>query len=173
MSRTKRLRTLALGVSLVLATLAASTPVMAGTIWQISVINDTGLPANDIELTLAGTGGGITFPVAVNPVPALVIFTAPPPFNELDANWGDLPLNPGQAFVADFDLTTGLTPSLIGGTWTIAGSPIAPVNPGLTTFAPVGVTPEPSTMVLAGLGSLSLLAMWIRRRRRTLEVSSS
>jgi PEP-CTERM motif-containing protein len=161
MSRAKRLRTLAVGVSLGLATLAASTAVMADT-WQVSVINDTGQPVNDIELTLAGTGGGIMGPlVAVNPFPAT--FTAPPPSNELDANWGGLPLFPGQSFVADFNLTTGLTPSLIFGTWTVSGGPVGPVNPGLTTFTDIRV-PEPSTMVLAGLGSLSLLGMWIRRR---------
>jgi hypothetical protein len=99
----------------------------------------------------------------VNPFPAN--FTAPPPGNELDANWV-LPLNPGQAFVADFNLTTGLTPSLIGGTWTIDSAPIGPVNPFLTTFADIAV-PEPSALSLLGLGSLSLLGMWIRRRRRT------
>jgi hypothetical protein len=105
----------------------------------------------------------------VNPFPAT--FTAPPPFNELDANWGGLPLNPGQAFVADFNLTTGLTPSLIGGTWTIEGAPVGPVNPFLTTFTDIRV-PEPSTLSLLGLGSLSLLGMWIRRRRK-LQGSSS
>ena len=162
MSRAKRLRTLAVGVSLGLAMLAASTSVMADT-WQVSVINDTGVPVNDIELTLAGTGGGIMGPlVAVNPFPAT--FTAPPPFNELDANWGGLPLNPGQPFVADFNLARGLTPSLIGGTWTSGGFPNGPVNPGLTTFTDIRV-PEPSTLSLLGLGSLSLLGMWIRRRR--------
>jgi len=130
--------------------------------WQISVINDTGVLVNDIELTLGGTDGGITGPIlAVNPFPAN--FTAPPPGNELDANW--LPvLFPGQAFVADFNLTTGLTPSLIFGTWTAGGAPIGPVNPFLTTFTDIGV-PEPSTLVLACLGSLSLLGMWIRRRK--------
>jgi hypothetical protein len=169
MSRAKRIRTLAVGVSLTLALLAASTSVMADT-WQISVINDTGIPTSDIELTLAGTGGGITGPIAVNPFPAT--FTAPPPFNELDANWGGLPLNPGQPFVADFNLTTGLTPSLIGGTWTNAGFPIAPVNPGLTTFTDIRV-PEPSTLSLLCLGSLSLLGMWLRRRTRKSEGSRS
>ena len=142
--------------------LVVSTSVMADT-WEITVINDTGQPVNDIELTLAGTGGGITGPIAVNPNP--VAFTAPPPFNELDANWGGLPLNPGQSFVADFNLTTGLTPSLIGGTWTIAGFPVAPVNPGLTTFTDIRV-PEPSTMVLAVLGSLGFIGIRLRRRRR-------
>jgi hypothetical protein len=166
------MRFLALGVSLGLAMLAASTSVMADT-WQISVINDTGGAADDIELTLAGTGGGIMGPlVAVNPVPAFVTFTAPPPFNELDANWGGLPLFPGQSFIADFNLTTGLTPSLIFGTWTIGGAPIAPVNPGLTTFTDIRV-PEPSTLSLLGLGSLSLLGMWLRRRAHKLEGSSS
>jgi hypothetical protein len=170
MSRAKRLRTLAVGISLGLVMLAASTSVMADT-WQISVINDTGTAVNDIELILAGTGGGIMGPlVAVNPFPAT--FTAPPPFNELDANWGGLPLNPGQPFVADFNLTTGLTPSLIGGTWTFSGLPNGPVNPGLTTFTDIRV-PEPSTMVLSGLGTLSLLGMWLRRRARKLEGSSS
>jgi len=133
MNRTKRKRMLAVGISLGLAMLAASTSAMADT-WQVSVINDTGQAPNDIELTLAGTGGGITGPIAVNPAPAFVTFTAPPPFNELDANWGGLPINPGQAFVADFNLTTGLTPSLIFGTWTAGGLPQGPVNPGLTTF---------------------------------------
>ena len=162
MSCAQRLRTLAVGVSLGLAILAASTSVMADT-WQISVVNDIGVPVDDIELTLAGTGGGIMGPlVAVNPFPAT--FTAPPPFNELDANWGGLPLNPGQPFVADFNLTTGLTPSLIGGTWTFDGLPNGPVNPGLATFTDIRV-PEPSTLSLLGLGSLSLLAMRIRRRR--------
>ena len=132
------------------------------TTWQVSVIDDTGLAVNDIELTLAGTGSGITLPVAVNPAPVFVTFTAPPPSNELDANWAGLPLFPGQAFVADFNVPTGLTPSLIFGTWTNAGSPIAPVNPGLTSFTRL---PEPSTLSLLGVGSLSLLAMWIRRRR--------
>jgi hypothetical protein len=145
-----------------------STSVMADT-WQVTAINDTGAFVNDIELTLGGTGGGITGPIAVNPFPAT--FTAPPPFNELDANWGGLPLNPGQAFVADFNLTTGLTPSLIGGTWTIEGAPVGPVNPFLTTFTDIRV-PEPSTLSLLGLGSLSLLGMWIRRRRK-LQGSSS
>jgi hypothetical protein len=161
MSRTKQLRTLAVGVSLGLAMLVASTSVMADT-WQISVINDTGLPANDIELTLAGTGGGLTGPIAVNPFPAN--FTAPPPGNELDANWGGLPLNPGQPFVADFNLTTGLTPSLIGGTWTFDGLPNGPVNPFLTTFADIAV-PEPSTMVLACLAAVGLAVTAIRKRR--------
>jgi hypothetical protein len=141
--------------------LAASTSAMADT-WQITAINDTGGPANDIELTLAGTGGGITGPIAVNPFPAN--FTAPPPGNELDANWV-LPLNPGQPFVADFNLTTGLTPSLIGGTWTVGGGPVGPVNPLVTTFADIAVTPEPSTMVLAGLAAAGLAASSLRRRR--------
>jgi hypothetical protein len=105
----------------------------------------------------------------VNPFPAN--FTAPPPGNELDANW-ILLLNPGQPFVADFNLTTGLTPSLIFGTWTSGGFPLGPVNPFLTTFADIRV-PEPSTLVLSGLGTLSLLGMRIRRRRRTLEGSNS
>ena len=168
MSCTKRIRASAVAVSVGLAMLAASTSAMADT-WQITAINDTGGPANDIELTLAGTGGGITGPIAVNPFPAN--FTAPPPGNELDANWV-LPLNPGQPFVADFTLTTGLTPSLIFGTWTIGGGPVGPVNPFLTTFADIGV-PEPSTMVLSGLGTLSLLGMWIRRRACKLEGSCS
>ena len=169
MSRRKPMRTMVVGVSLGLATLVASTSAMASTIWQVSVINDVA-PANDIELTLAGTGGGIMGPlVAVNPFPAT--FTAPPPFNELDANWLGL-LNPGQAFVADFNLTTGLTPSLIFGTWTIGGLPVVPVNPFLTTFTDIRV-PEPSTLSLLGLGALSFLGMWIRRRRRALEGSSS
>jgi hypothetical protein len=141
-----------------------STSVMADT-WQITVINDTPGPVDDIELTLGGTGGGITGPIlAVNPPPFIVNFTAPPPGNELDANWFGFPLNPGQPFVADFNLTTGLTPSLIGGTWTLGGGPIGPVNPFLTTFADIAV-PEPSTLSLIALGSLSLLGMWIRRRR--------
>ena len=168
MSRTKAMRFLAVGVSLGLAMLVASKPVLAD-VWQVTAINDTGGPVNDIELTLGGTGGGITSPIAVNPFPAN--FTAPPPFNELDANWL-LPLNPGQPFVADFNLTTGLTPSLVGGTWTIDGFPVGPVNPFLTTFADIRV-PEPSTLSLFGLGSLSLLGMWIRRRARKLEGSSS
>ena len=169
MSRIKCIPALAVGVTLGLAMLTASRSVMADT-WQISVINDSFGPANDIELTLAGTGGGITGPlVAVNPFPAT--FTAPPPFNELDANWGGLPLFPGQAFVADFTLTTDLTPSLIFGTWTFDGFPEGPVNPGLTTFTDIRV-PEPSTLSLIGLGSLSLLAMWIRRRTRKVEGSS-
>jgi hypothetical protein len=109
------MRILTVGVSLGLVVLATSTSVMADE-WQISVTDDL-TPANEIQLTLAGTGAGITGPIAVNPVPAFVTFTAPPPSFELDANWGGLPLNPGQAFVADFTLTTGLTPSLIGGTW--------------------------------------------------------
>jgi hypothetical protein len=168
MSRAKRMRTLAVGVSLGLAMLTASTSVMADT-WQISVINDTGLLVDDIELTLGGTGGGIMGPlVAVNPFPAN--FTAPPPGNELDANWLGA-LLPGQAFVADFNLTTGLTPSLIGGTWTVDSAPIAPVDPFATSFADIRV-PEPSTLSLLGLGSLSLLAMWIRRRTRKSEGSS-
>jgi hypothetical protein len=159
----------------VVAVLAASTPVMADT-WQVTAINDTGFPVNDIELTLGGTGGGITGPIAVNPSPLeppsyAVNFTAPPPGNELDANWG-LPLFPGQSFVADFNLTTGLTPSLIGGTWTFDGAPLAPVTLGLTTFTDIRV-PEPSTIVLAVLGSLGLLGMRIRRQFRTLEGSSS
>ena len=161
MSRTKRTRTLAVGVSLGFAMLAASTSVMADA-WQISVINDTGQLVNDIELTIAGTGGGITGPIAVNPFPAT--FTAPPPFNELDANWGGLPLNPGQPFVADFNLTTGLTPSLIGGTWTVDSAPISFVNPFLTTFADIRV-PEPSTMVLACLATAGLAVMAMRKRR--------
>jgi hypothetical protein len=148
-----------------------STSVMADT-WQVTAINDTGAPADDIELTLAGTGGGIMGPFAVNPLPFMVTFTAPPPGNDLDAQWfGSPPLNPGQAFVADFNLTTGLTPSLIFGTWTLGGGPIGPVNPGLTTFTDIRV-PEPSTMVLAGLGTLSLLGMRLRRRRK-LEARSS
>jgi hypothetical protein len=159
MSRTKLLRMLAVGVSLELAMLAVSTSAMADT-WQISVIDDTGGVANNIELTLAGTGGGITGPIAVNPFPAT--FTAPPPFNELDANWGGLPLFPGQTFVADFNLTTGLTPSFIFGTWLLDGGPIGPVNPGVTTFTRV---PEPSTMVLAGLAAAGLAVTAIRRRR--------
>ena len=138
----------------------STSAIMADT-WQVTAINDTGGPVNDIELTLGGTGGGITGPIAVNPFPAN--FTAPPPGNELDANW-ILLLNPGQPFVADFNLTTGLTPSLIGGTWTLGGGPIGPVNPFLTTFADIAV-PEPSTLSLIALGSLSLLGMWIRRRR--------
>jgi len=135
---------------------------MASTIWQVTVINDTGAGPNDIELTLGGTGGGITNLVAVNPVPAFVTFTAPPPANELDANWVGLPLFPGQAFVADFTLTTGLNPGLIGGTWTADGGPIGLVNFGLTTFTRL---PEPNTVSLLGLGALSLLGMWLRRRR--------
>jgi hypothetical protein len=162
MSRCKRLATFAVSVSLAFAMLAASTSVMAGTTWQVSVIDDTGQAVNDIELTLAGTGSGITLPVAVNPAPALVTFTAPPPSNELDANWGGLPLFPGQAFVADFNVPTGLTPSLIFGTWTLDGFPQGPVNPGVTTFTRL---PEPSTLSLLGIGSLSLLGLWIRRRR--------
>ena len=149
----------------------APTTAMAGTIWQISGINDTGISADDIELTLADTGSGITDPVAVFPSPLAtspwnetVTFTAPPPTNELDANWAGLPLNPGQAFVADFTLATGLTPSLIGGTWTIAGLPIAPVNPELTTFSSV---PEPSTLVLGCLAAAGLAVVAIRRRRRS------
>jgi len=162
MNRKTLLRPLAVSVSLGLAMLAASPSVMADT-WQITAINDTGTPVNDIELILAGTGGGIMGPlVAVNPFPAT--FTAPPPFNELDANWGGLPLNPGQPFVADFNLTTGLTPSLIFGTWTIDGFPLGPVNPFLTTFTDIRV-PEPSTLSLIALGSLGLLGMWIRRRK--------
>jgi hypothetical protein len=161
-SRIKCIPALAVGVTLGLAMLTASRSVMADT-WQISVINDSFGPANDIELTLAGTGGGIMGPlVAVNPFPAT--FTAPPPFNELDANWGGLPLNPGQPFVADFNLTTGLTPSLIGGTWTIAGFPLGPVNPGLTTFTDIRV-PEPSTMVLACLAAAGLAVPLLRCRR--------
>jgi hypothetical protein len=140
------------------------TSAMADT-WQISVVNDTGVPVDDIELTLGGTGGGITGPIlAVNPPPFIVTFTAPPPGNELDANWV-LPLNPGQPFVADFNLTTGLTPSLIGGTWTVGGGPVGPVNPLVTTFADIAVTPEPSTMVLAGLAAAGLAASSLRRRR--------
>jgi hypothetical protein len=108
----------------------STSAIMADT-WQVTAINDTGGPVNDIELTLAGTGGGITGPIAVNPFPAN--FTAPPPGNELDANWLPI-LFPGQAFVADFNLTTGLTQSLIFGTWTAGGLPQGPVNPGLTTF---------------------------------------
>jgi hypothetical protein len=138
-----------------------SPSVMADT-WQVTAINDTGVLLDDIELTLGGTGGGLTGPIAVNPFPAN--FTAPPPGNELDANWLGA-LLPGQAFVADFNLTTGLTPSLVGGTWTIGGGPAGPVNPFLTTFADIRV-PEPSTISLLGLGSLSLLGMCIRRRRR-------
>ena len=160
MSRAKRMRTLAVGVSLGLAMLTASTSVMADT-WQISVINDTGLLVDDIELTLGGTGGGIMGPlVAVNPFPAN--FTAPPPGNELDANWLGA-LLPGQAFVADFNLTTGLTPSLIGGTWTVDSAPISFVNPFLTTFADIRV-PEPSTMVLACLATAGLAVMAMRKR---------
>ena len=140
--------------------LGTSTSVMADT-WQVTAINDTGQLVNDIELTIAGTGGGITGPIAVNPFPAT--FTAPPPFNELDANWL-LPLNPGQPFVADFNLTTGLTPSLIGGTWTSGGLPVGPVNPFLTTFADIRV-PEPSTMVLACLATAGLAVMAMRKRR--------
>jgi hypothetical protein len=167
-NRKKRMRTLAVGVSLGLAMLAGSASVMADT-WQVTAINDTGAPVNDIELTLGGTGGGITGPIAVNPFPAN--FTAPPPGNELDANWLPI-LFPGQAFVADFNLTTGLTPSLIGGTWTVDSAPISFVNPLVTTFADIRV-PEPSTMVLSGLSTLSLLGMWFRRRAGKLEGSSS
>jgi hypothetical protein len=141
------------------------TSAMADT-WQISVVNDTGVPVDDIELTLGGTGGGITGPIlAVNPPPFIVTFTAPPPGNELDANWfGFPPLNPGQAFVADFNLTTGLTPSLVGGIWTLGGGPVGPVNPFLTTFAAIRV-PEPSTMVLACLAAAALAVPLLRRRR--------
>ena len=139
----------------------STSAIMADT-WQVTAINDTGQAPNDIELTLAGTGGGITGPIAVNPAPAFVTFTAPPPFNELDANWGGLPLFPGQTFVADFNLTTGLTPSFIFGTWLLDGGPIGPVNPGVTTFTRV---PEPSTMVLAGLAAAGLAVTAIRRRR--------
>jgi hypothetical protein len=137
-----------------------STSVMAD-VWQVTAINDIGFPVNDIELTIGGTGGGLTGPIAVNPFPAT--FTAPPPGNELDANWLLL-LNPGQPFVADFNLTTGLTPSLIFGTWTIGGGPVGPVNPFLTTFTDIRV-PEPSTMVLACLATVGLAASSLRRRR--------
>jgi hypothetical protein len=160
-----------LGVLLLTAmvVVVSTSGIMADT-WEITVINDTGALVNDIELTLAGTGSGIMGPlVAVNPFPAT--FTAPPPSNELDANWGGLPLNPGQQFIADFNLTTGLTPSLIGGTWTFDGAPISFVNPFVTTFTDIRV-PEPSTLVLACFGSLGLLGMRIRRRRK-LEARSS
>jgi hypothetical protein len=152
-----------LAVLLLAATVVMASPSLMADTWQITAINDTGGPVNDIELTLGGTGGGITGPIlAVNPFPAN--FTAPPPGNELDANWGGLPLNPGQAFVADFNLTTGLTPSLIGGTWTFDGAPIAPVNPGLTTFIDIRV-PEPSTLVLACVAAATLAVPSLRRRR--------
>ena len=156
MSRRKPMRALVVG----LAMLAASPSVMAD-VWQVTVINDTGALVNDIELTIGGTGGGITDLVAVNPFPAS--FTAPPPGNELDANWLPI-LFPGQAFVADFNLTTGLTPSLIGCTWTDDSAPISFVNPFLTTFADIRV-PEPSTMVLACLATAGLAVMAMRNRR--------
>ncbi len=131
------------------------------TTWEVTAINDTGGPVNDIELTIGGTGGGITGPIAVIPNP--VTFTAPPPGNEIDANWA-IPLNPGQAFVADFSLTTGLIPSLVVGTWTLGGAPVAPVNPALTTFAPIGV-PDPSARSLASLAAAGLGIVAIRKRR--------
>jgi hypothetical protein len=146
-----------------------STSAMADT-WQVTVVNDTGALVNDIELTIGNLAGAqITGPIAVIPNP--VAFTAPPPGNELDANWLPI-LFPGQSFVADFNLTTGLTPSLIGGTWTSGGFPVGPVNPFLTTFADIAV-PEPSTMVLAGLGSLGLLGTRLRRRIRKSQGNSS
>ena len=68
---------------------ATSTPVMAATVWEVTAVNDTGVSVTDIELTLSGIGSGILGPlVAVNPSPA--VFTAPPPLNELGANWAPL-----------------------------------------------------------------------------------
>ena len=137
-----------------------STSAMAD-VWEVTAFNDTGVPVTDIELFLGGIGGGILGPlVAVNPVPA--VFTAPPPLNELGANWAPLFLAPGQSFIADFDLTSGLIPSFISGTWSINAVPMFPVNPGLTTFA---LVPEPSSIVLAFLAAAGLSVAALRKRR--------
>jgi hypothetical protein len=144
------------------------TSVMADT-WQVTAINDA-VPADGIELTLGGTGGGITDPVAVYPSPlsppffVTVTFTSPPPGNELDASFAPAIILPGQSFVADFTLPTGDTPSFIFGTWTSGGGPVGGVNPFLTTFADIAV-PEPSTMVLACLAATGLTVLSLRRRR--------
>ncbi len=97
---------------LVAVTFMVSTSVVADT-WQVSAINDTGVPVYGIELNFSGTGSGITGPLlAVNPFP--VDFTAPPPGDELIANWV-IPLNPGQAFVADFSMPPDEVPNLFPG----------------------------------------------------------
>jgi hypothetical protein len=140
-----------------------STSAMAQvTTWEVSAVNDLGGPVNDIELTIAGTGGGITGPIAVNPNP--VVFSSPPPGNELNASCV-APLNPGQPFIADFNLPTGLTPSLVGGNRTVNNVVVGPVNPALTSFAPVAV-PEPGTMVLACFAAVGVAIVSLRRGKR-------
>jgi hypothetical protein len=152
-----------------------STSVMADT-WQVTAINDTGVPVYGIELTLTGTGSGITGPIAVNPNP--VVFSSPPPGNELNANWV-IPLNSGQAFVADFDLPPDEEPALFPGisvppapsppVWVVPGNsvppPTMPANPSLITFTDISV-PEPSSIALLGIGAIGLAAVAHRRMKK-------
>jgi hypothetical protein len=120
----KSIAVLLLAAIFAMVSTSAMAQLLAQSTWQVTAINDT-VPAGGIDLTLSGPISG---PIAVNPFPAT--FTAPPPSTELDATWS-ISLLPGQAFIADFNLPTGLTPSLAFGNWTLGGAGPTGVIPAI------------------------------------------
>jgi hypothetical protein len=132
--------------------------------WEVSVYDNTGLPADEIELTLAETGGGITDPIVPNLDPSLFVFVAPPPSNKLDAQLILGNVLAGQSFVIDFNLAAGLTPSFVSGLWGFGGTPFAFVE-SVPVFTDIRV-PEPSTLILACFAIAGLTAWGWRQRKR-------
>ena len=166
MSRTRRIRALALGVSLCFATLLGSSPAHADlAYWQISVVNNTGKPANDIEVNLGAFGPGIMATYPVTPSDASLTT----PFDgTLSATWQPA-IGQGQSFVADVALSPfALDPFLSSGTWTFNASPVGTIDPekDFTITRISGPVPEPASIAIWGLfACYGAVGPYVRRRR--------
>jgi hypothetical protein len=155
---------LVFGVSLGLATLAASMSAQGSNIWQMTVINDDD-PATSITMHLTGVAGFLQSSfLAVSPSTATITFSG----TVLNASWPDPIVGSSAPFIADFLLPSETVPGLFFGNWLPGGVYGNPVNPDTTSFVIIPAwpnTPEPSTLILACLAAAGFAVLSLRRRR--------
>ncbi|RYG22606.1 PEP-CTERM sorting domain-containing protein [bacterium] len=156
-----------LGLRAALAVFALGVAASASAVrLEFKIKNNSGVTVNDIELTIAGTGGNITNRVVVDPGGGNIMGSLG---NEFKASFNNLAN--GGSLIGRFDVPDGSI-RLDSGNWTFNGNVVGAIDmtqTGITVGNMGGdveyfkAVPEPGSLMALGLGAAALL----RKRRRT------